>query len=142
MEFVLVADVGPELLADGGDGGGVDAAGGFGEARGEVAAGADGAGAAGGGVLGVEEGVGHGVDELVREDAGDGGVDGEAGDGAVGDSCEDFEEALEVHRFGEGVFHHFADERVVGDFDVAGHRLGAGGGVGKTLASKSSERVR
>jgi hypothetical protein len=38
---------------------------------------------------------------------------------------------LRVHRFGEGVFHDFADERVVGDFDVAGHGLGAGGGVGE-----------
>jgi len=30
VEFVLVAEVGPELDADGGDGGGVEAAGGFG----------------------------------------------------------------------------------------------------------------
>jgi hypothetical protein len=129
VEFVLVPDVGPELGADGGDGGGVEAAGGFREARGEVATGADSAGAAGGGVLGIEEGVGHGVDQLVREDAGDWGVDGEAGDGAVGDSLEDFEEAFEVHRFGEGVLHYFADQRVIGDFYVAGHGFGAGGGV-------------
>jgi hypothetical protein len=52
VEFVLVADVGPELLADGGDGGGVEAAGAIRGGGGDVAAGADGAGAAGGGVLG------------------------------------------------------------------------------------------
>ncbi len=94
MEFMLVAEVGPELGADGGDRGGVDAGGSFGQMRGHVAASAHGTCAAGGGVLGVEEGVGHGVDELMGEDARDGRVDGDAADGAVGDACEDFEEAF------------------------------------------------
>ena len=131
VELVLVAEVGPELGADGGDGCGVEAAGRFGKTGGDVAAGADGAGAAGGGVLGVEEGVGHGVDELMREDGWDGGVDSDAGDGACGDSLQHFEEAFEVHGLGEGVLHDLADEGVVGDLDVAGHGLGTGGGVGE-----------
>ena len=89
----------------------------------------DGAGAAGGGVLVVEEGVGHGVDELVRELRGHRRVDGEAADGAGCDAAQDLQQAVDVHRFGERVFHHLAHERVVGDFDVAGHGLGAGRGV-------------
>ncbi len=128
---MLVAEVGPELGADGGDRGGVEAAGGFGEARGHVASCAHGAGAAGGGVLGVEESVGHGVDELVGEDARDGRVDSDAGDGAVGDAREDFEETFDVHGLGERVLHDLADEGVVGDFYVANHRLGAGGSLGE-----------
>ncbi len=72
VELVFVAEVGPELGADGGDRGGVDAGGSFGQMRGHVAASAHGTCAAGGGVLGVEEGVGHGVDELMGEDARDG----------------------------------------------------------------------
>ena len=61
----------------------------------------------------------------------DGRVDGEAADGAGCYSAQDFEEAFEVHGFGEGVLHDFADERMVGDLDVADHGLGAGGGVGE-----------
>ena len=47
------------------------------------------------------------------------------------DAAQDFVEAFDVHGLGEGVLHDLADERVVGDLDVAGHGLGAGGGVGE-----------
>ena len=81
VELVLVAEVGPELAADGGDGGGVELAGLFEDAGGQGAAQVDGAGAALLEAGLVEEGVGVGVEELVGEDRGDGRVDGEAADG-------------------------------------------------------------
>jgi hypothetical protein len=123
VEFVLVANVGPELGADGVDGGLIETACAIDDRIGEGTAGADGAGATGGGVFVVEEGVGHGVDELVRKERWDGRVYSQAADGARCDSLKDFEEAVDVHGLGEGVLHDFADEGVVGDLYVAGHGL-------------------
>ncbi len=129
VELVLVAEVGPELAADGGDGGGVELAGLFEDAGGEGAAQVDGAGAALLEAGLVEEGVGVGVEELVGEDRGDGGVDGEAADGAALDAAQDLDEAVEVHRFVQDVLHDLVDEGVLGDLDVADDGLEAGGGL-------------
>ena len=82
VEFVLVAEVGPDLAADGVDGGLVEAACAVGNAVGKRAAERDGAGAALFEAGLVEEGVGVGVEEFVGELRGDGRVDGEAADGA------------------------------------------------------------
>ncbi len=136
VELVLVAEVGPALGANGGDGGGVELAGVVGDARRERAAQGDGAGAAFFGASLVEEGVGHGVDELVRELRGDGRVDGQAADGAGLDAAEDLVEAVDVHGFGQGVAHDLADERVVGDLDVADDGLEAGGGLGEDVGEE------
>ncbi len=83
MQLVFVAEVGQELAADGVDGGLVEAACDFEDGVGEVAAEGDGAGAALFEAGFVEEGVGVGVEQLVRELRGDRRVDGEAADGAV-----------------------------------------------------------
>ena len=64
VEFVFVAEVGPDLVADGGDGGGVEVAG----FVGKIAAERGGAGAALFEAGFVEVGVGVGVEEFVGED--------------------------------------------------------------------------
>ena len=129
VEFVLVAEVGPDLAADGVDGGRVEPAGAFEDASGSARRERGGAGAALFEAGFVEEGVGVGVEEFVGELRGDGRVDGEAADGAVFDAAQDFDEAFEVHRFLKDVLHDFVDERVVGDLDVADDGLEAGGGL-------------
>ena len=83
MEFVFVADVGPDLAADGVDGGGVELAGCFGQ--GAVEAGGAGAALFEAGFVEVGEGVG--VEELVGELRGGGSVDGEAADGSGFDAA-------------------------------------------------------
>ena len=60
---------------------------------------------------------------------GSGGIDCEAADGSALDSSENFDEAFEVHRFLQDVFHDFVDEWMVGDLDVADDGLKAGGGL-------------
>ena len=115
VEFVFVAEVGPDLFADGGDGGGVDFAG----FVGEIAAEGGGAGAALFEAGFVEVGVGVGVEEFVGEDGRGWGIDGEAADGAFFYAAEKFDEAFEVHCFLKDVLHDFVDEGVVGDLDVA-----------------------
>ena len=44
--------------------------------------------------------------------------------------------AVDVHRFRERVVHHFAHQRMVGNLDVASHRLRAGGGVREDAGEK------
>ena len=99
----------------------------------QAAAEGGGAGAAFLGSGFVEVGVGHGVDQLMREHRRGGGVDGEAADGALRDAAEDLDETFDVHGLGEDVLHDLADEGVVGDLDVADDGLEAGGGLGEDV---------
>ncbi len=124
MEFVLVTDVGPELLADGVDGGLIEAACAIGNGVWQRLAQRNGTGTASSGIFVVEKSVRHCVDELVRKLRRHGAIYGKAGDGTAIDATQDIEETFDVHCFRERVFHDFADERMVRDFDVPGHRLG------------------
>ncbi len=72
----------------------------------------------------------------MRELRGDGGVDGEAANGAALDAAEDLVEAVDVHGFGEGVAHDLADERVVGNLNIADDGLEAGGGLGEDVGEE------
>lgn len=127
VKLVLVAEVGPDFAADGCDGCGVDAPG----FVGEFATESGGAGAALFEASFIEVGVGVGVEELMREDGGRGGVDCEAADGASSDSPQELDEAFEVHGFLEDVLHDFIDEGVIGNLDVANDGLEAGRGLGE-----------
>ena len=69
--------------------------------------------------------------QLVRELRGHGRIDGEAANAAVLDAAQHFDQAFEVHRFLQHVLHHFVDERMVGNLDVAVDGLEAGGGLRK-----------
>ena len=131
VEVVGVAQVGAGLFDDLGDGGGVELAGFFEDGGGEGAAELHGAGAAlfERGI--VEEGVGIGVEDLVREGRGQRSIDGDGLDAAVADGLEDAAEAVDVHGFVHDVFHDFFDQGVVGDFDIALDVLEAGGNVGE-----------
>ncbi len=131
VELVFVANVGPALAADLVDGSLIEAACFFEDAGGQGAAEGDSAGAAFFEAGFVEEGVGVGVEQLVRELRGDRRVDGEAADTAVLDAAEDFDEAIEVHGLAENVLHDFVDERVVGNLDVAFDGLEAGSRLGE-----------
>ncbi len=65
----------------------------------------------------------------MREDRGNGRIDRDALDFAGLDFRDDIDEAGEIHGFAEDVLHDFADERMVGDFDVAFDVFEAGGGL-------------
>ncbi len=67
VQFVLVAEIGPELRAHGVDRGLIETASAVGNRIGQRAAKGDSAGAAACSVLVVKKAVGHGVDQLVRE---------------------------------------------------------------------------
>jgi len=127
VEFVFVAEGGPNLFADGGDGSRVD----FARFVGEIAAERGGAGAALFETGFVEIGVGVGVEEFVGEDGRGWGVDGEAADSAFLYAAEKFDKAIEVHCFLKDILHDFIDEGVVGDLDVADDGLEAGRGLGE-----------
>ncbi len=131
MEFVFVAEVGPALATDGVDGMLVEAASAFGDAVGETAAESDGAGSTLFEASVIEESIRVGVDEFVSELGWDRGVDCEAADGARLDLLEDLDEALEVHGLLQNIFHHFVDERVIRDLDVADDGFEAGGSLGE-----------
>jgi len=127
VEFVFVAEIGPDLFANGGDGGGVDFAGFVGESAAERG----GAGAAFFEAGFVEVGVGVGVEEFVSEDGRGWGVYSQTANCAGLNAAEQFNEAIEVHCFLEDVLHDFVDERVVGNLDVADDGLEAGCGLGE-----------
>ena len=131
VEFMLVAEVGPDFAADLVDGGLVEAAGAVGDAVGQCAAKADGAGAALFEAGVVEERVRIGVDEFVGELRRHRRVDSEAADRARRDAAQDLVEAVEVHGLLQDVLHHLVDQRVIGDLDVADDGLEAGGGLGE-----------
>ena len=85
MEVVGVAQVGAGFFYDLGDGGGIELAGFFEDRGGEGAAELHGAGAALFEWSVVEEGVGIGVEYLVRELRGQRSIDGDGSDAAVAD---------------------------------------------------------
>ena len=84
----------------------------------------------------VEEGVGIGVQDLVRELRRHGRVDCEAADRAAADAVDDAAQTVDVHRFGEDIFHHLLNQRVIGNTDVAFEILGTGRDVGKDRREK------
>ena len=125
MQLFGVAGVGAGFVDDALDGFGVEDA----EVAGVLGEGAtegDGAGAAlfERGV--VEVGVGLGVEHLVGEGRGLGGVFGVEADLARFDAVEDVHQPVEVHRLVEAVVHRLLDQRVVGQLDGAGDVLLAG----------------
>ena len=127
MKLVLVADVGPALAAYFLDSGLIELASFFEHAGGECATQRRGAGAALFEASFVEVGVGVGVEEFMCELRWDWCIDGEAADGSVFDSAEDFDQAFEIHRFLEDVFHHLVHEGMAGDLNIALDGLEAGG---------------
>ena len=131
VEIVGVAEIGARLFDDLGDGRRVEFAGLFEDRGGQGAAELHGAGAAlfERGI--VEEGVGIGVENFVRELRGHRGIDGNGLDAAVADGFEDAAEAVDVHGLVHDVFHDFFDQGVVGDLDIALDVFKAGGDVGE-----------
>ena len=127
MKLVFVTEVGPDFFADSSDGCGIQLA----RFVGKIAAQGGGAGATLFEPGFVEEGVGVSVEEFVGKDGWSGGVDGEAADGAFFYAAQEFDEPFEVHRFLKNVLHDLANERVVGDLDVADDGLKAGRGLGE-----------
>ena len=128
-KLICIANIGPRLLANFGDRSGIEPAD-FRQHRfGQHAAHLDGAGAALFEWSVVEIGVGIGVQNFVRELRGHGGFDGHAANASSGDVFQDYFQAIDVHRFGERVFHGFARERMIGNFDVARNIFLAGQGL-------------
>ena len=119
VQLFRVAHVRPSFVTNFGNGLGVESAN-FSHYRfRQNAAHLDGAGAA---LLErsiIEIGVRIGVQNFVRELRGHGRIDGEAGDAAIGDVTNHELEPFEIESFRENVLHHFADQWVLGNGDVA-----------------------
>ena len=97
VEVVGVAEVGARFFDDLRDGRRVELAGLFEHRGGQGAAELHGAGAALFERSIVEEGVGIGVENFVRELRGHGSIDGDGADAAVADAFEHAAEAVDVH---------------------------------------------
>ena len=79
----------------------------------------------------VEEGIGVGIQQLMSEAGGRGGIDRETANRAAAHFPEHADQPIQVHRFAQHVFHHFANQRMIGDLDVAFDVLLASGHLRK-----------
>ena len=84
----------------------------------------------------VQIGVRIRVQNLVRELRRNGRVHGETLDSSFGDRANHFFEAINIHRLGESILHRLANQRMVGDHDLAGNIFLAGESFGKHRGQK------
>ena len=136
VQLVRIAHVEAGLFANFGNGSRVETSH-FGKnCFGQSAAHFDGAGAAffERGVVEVCERIG--VENFVGELRRHGCVYGDATNRAIENFREDALQAGDVHRFGKRVFHDFANERVIGNAQLAFEIFRASGGIGKNGSEK------
>ena len=131
VQLIGVAHGRPGFRDDLCDGGGIQRGGAFRIVGGQGAAHLHGAGAALFERRVVEEGVGVGVQNLVREGRGFGRIDGHSLNRAFGDVAEQLTQAFQVHGLVEAVVDGLLDQRMVGDARFGGEIFGAGGLVGE-----------